>query len=97
MGCLAATHLHLSSILLARVKFSFFPKANESKTTHIPPHLASKSLRKEKINSLMNPVEGTRNLQGLSPRALADASREPPSGHLAALQLLTGILEFDQP
>ena len=53
--------------------------------------LLSKHLRKEKINSLINSVEFTRNLQGLSPLALADANREPPSGPQAALQLLTGL------
>ena len=41
---------------------------------------------------MINSVEFTRNLQGLSPLALADANREPPSGHQAALQLLTGLL-----
>lgn len=36
------------------------------------------------------------NSRGPSPLALANASREPPSGYLAGLQFLTRLLEAQQ-
>ena len=70
----------------------------------VPPHLTSatllllsKSLRKEKINTLTNRVEYTKKLQGLSPLALTDASREPPSGHLAGLPRLPRLPGLGKP
>lgn len=42
-------------------------------------------------------AEYTRKLGGQSLLALADASRAPPIGYLAGLQLLARLLEFQPP